>query len=137
MRVLLKKHNLRVTNPRMAVLMAMNEKSGPMTHQELMDTLPKDGFDKASIWRVLANLYEVGLLERMDLGDRIWRYELIDSCRPMSHQHTHFLCDYCGQVYCLPEVSLAVSTSLPAILEGASLKIRVTGTCRDCLSNHP
>ena len=133
MRILLKKHNLRVTTSRMAVMMAMHEKRAPMTHQELMESLPKGGFDKASIWRVLANLSEIGLMIRMDLGDRIWRYELIDACRTIADKHAHFLCDDCGIVCCLPPVSLQMKEPLPVELEGVELHIRVTGRCRTCL----
>ena len=138
MRALLKKHNLRVTSSRMAVMIAMYEKRAPMTHQELMLVLPK-GFDKASTWRVLANLADVGLLVRMDLGDRVWRYELAATCSAITEQssHAHFLCDDCGLVHCLPKVSLNMEEPLPAELEGAELHIRVTGRCRNCLPAQP
>ena len=130
MRAMLKKHNLRVTSSRMSVLMAMHERKGPMTHQELIGMLPEGSFDKASIWRVLANLAEIGLLTRMDLGDRVWRYELIDHCRPIAEKHPHFLCNACGMVRCLPMVSL--NDKLPKELEGVELQIRVTGRCVKC-----
>ncbi|MEC7988285.1 MAG: transcriptional repressor [Myxococcota bacterium] len=132
-RELLKKHNLRVTKSRMAVMMAIHEKKAPMTHQEIMSILP-DGFDKASIWRILANFAEIGLLVRMDLGDRIWRYELTDDRQTLDNKHAHFLCDDCGTVYCLPPVLLQIKSPLPKELEGAELNVRVTGRCSVCLA---
>ena len=132
MRALLREHKLRCTTARLAVLVSMHEHKGPMTHQELMEILTEGAFDKASIWRILADLSEKGLLLRMDLGDRIWRYELIDSCRSVSDEHTHFLCDSCGVVYCLPPVKLRTQT-FPEALQGAELNIRITGRCRECV----
>ena len=131
-RDLLKKNKLRVTASRMAVMMIMHERKAPMTHQELIDTMPIGSYDKASIWRVLSNLSEVGLLVRMDLGDRVWRYELIDSCRSIADRHAHFLCEGCGMVCCLPPLSLTLQEALPKELEGVDLQIRVTGRCNSC-----
>ena len=132
-RLLLKTHKLRATSSRIAVMMAMHEHKAPMTHEEVMQALSKSAtFDKASIWRVLANLSDSGLLIRMDLGDRVWRYELIDACRAIADNHAHFLCEGCGWVSCLPPVSLGINGPLPKSLEGVDLKIRVTGECNTC-----
>ena len=132
MRSLLRKNKLRCTTARLAVLVVMHEHRAPITHQELMQHLSKGVFDKASIWRILADLSEKGLLLRMDLGDRIWRYELIDSCRSVSDEHAHFLCDSCGVVYCLPPVKLRTQ-KFPEALQGADFHIRITGRCRECV----
>ena len=136
MRELLKSNNLRCTTSRLAVLVTMHEHKAPLTHQEIMKKLSPGSFDKASIWRILADLAERGLLRRMDLGDRIWRYELLDTCRSLSDEHAHFLCDACGIVYCLPPVELRSQSNFPEALKGADFHIRITGRCTECVNEN-
>ncbi len=132
-RGLLRARGLRATAVRVAVLVLLHEKARPMSHDEVMDALPTGAHDQASVWRVLSALADEGLLRKMDLGDRVWRYELRDACRPVSEDHPHFLCVACGTVACLP--ALVVRTpggALPAVLEGADFQVRITGTCARC-----
>ena len=132
-RNLLKEHKLRATSSRIAVMLVMHEQQVPMTHEEIMSSFPTGAsFDKASIWRVLADLTERGLLLRMDLGDRVWRFELIDACRKVANQHAHFLCQECSTVYCLPPVTLQIDGPVPKALQGIEMQVRVTGQCKSC-----
>lgn len=134
-RSLLKQRNMRATASRLAVLVALHEEAGPMTHEQLMEVLPTGGFDKATVWRILADLADNGVLRRMDLGDRIWRYELLDACRSIADDHAHFLCEACGVVSCLPPLEIrAQQGQLPQVLQGADIRVKVTGTCSDCLA---
>ena len=104
-----------------------------MTHEQIMEVLPEGVHDRASIWRILSDLADCGLLQRMDLGDRVWRYELHDACRPVAADHPHFLCERCGKVQCLPPLHLrAEDGSLPMALQGAAFHVRVTGQCATC-----
>jgi Fur family transcriptional regulator, ferric uptake regulator len=48
---------------------------------------------RASVYRVLELLQEHGLVNRLDVGDGIARYELVD---PAGDHHHHLLCDECG-----------------------------------------
>ena len=134
-RSLLRSRGMRSTAARLAVLMTLHEKKGPMTHEQIMAALPAGSFDKASVWRLLSNLADSGLLRRMDLGDRIWRYELLDSCRTIADDHTHFLCESCGDVQCLPPLEIrARNGALPAALMNADFQVRVMGRCASCTS---
>ena len=105
-RALLKQQGMRSTEQRVAVLTTLHEQQVPMTHEEVMGILSLTKYDKASIWRVLSDLAEVGILRRMDLGDRIWRYELNDACRTLTYDHPHFLCEECSEVTCLPSLEV-------------------------------
>lgn len=132
-RSLLKERGLRATSARIGVLEVLHEQQRPMSHEAVMEQLPDGVFDKASVWRILADLADNGLLLRMDLGDRVWRYELIDNCRPIKDDHPHFLCEQCNEVRCLPPLELrAEDGSLPEALLGADFHIRVTGVCAVC-----
>ena len=132
-RELLKAQGMRATTARLAVLVTLHEKKAPMTHEAVMAALPPGAYDKASVWRVLSDLANVDILRRMDLGDRVWRYELYDRCRTVTDDHPHFLCEACGTVQCLP--ALTVSTKeghLPEILNNAEFHIRIAGRCAEC-----
>jgi Fur family transcriptional regulator, ferric uptake regulator len=51
------------------------------------------GVGRASVYRVLELLQEHDLVNRLDVGDGIARYELVD---PAGHHHHHLLCEECG-----------------------------------------
>ena len=98
-----------------------------------MDALREGVYDKASVWRILSDLADAGILRRMDLGDRVWRYELQDACRPVSDDHSHFLCEACGEVECLPPLTLQTDDgNIPSVLQGADYRVRVMGRCAEC-----
>ena len=127
---------LRATSSRLAVLVALHDHGGPLSHLELMGQLGKDHVERATAYRILSNLADAGLLRRMDLGDKIWRYELINPCcRTIRDDHAHFLCMDCKQVTCLPELELhpVAGGHLPAELRGAELHLRITGRCSTCM----
>jgi Fur family ferric uptake transcriptional regulator len=135
LRALLRSQNMRATSVRLAVLSILHEHQGPMTHEQVMESLPGSKFDRASVWRLLSELSEKGLLRRMDLGDRVWRYELLDACRTIESTHSHFLCGQCGEVSCLPPLELVTHEGkLPGILNHAEFTIRIEGTCGVCLT---
>jgi Fur family ferric uptake transcriptional regulator len=135
MRAGLRERGLRATAPRIAVLVVLHEAEGPLTHEQVMEVLPGGAFDKATVWRVLADLADCGMLRRMDLGDRVWRYELRDACRAISEEHPHFMCEACGEVRCLPPLFVrAADGSVPVVLRGAELQVRVTGRCAGCVT---
>ena len=135
LRGLLRAKGLRATSVRMAVLGALHDRKSPMTHEQVMDSLSGGTFDRATVWRILADLADAGIMHRMDLGDRVWRYELLDACRPVEDDHAHFLCEACGLVSCLPPLELRTQEgSLPEILRGADIRVRVTGTCVTCVT---
>lgn len=134
LRALIKDNGMRVTSQRLAVLVALHEHAVPMTHEEVMSALGKDGYDKASVWRVLSDFAGIGLVRRMDLGDRVWRYELYDACRPVSDDHPHFLCEVCSEVTCLPPLEVrGRDGGFPAALVNANFHIRISGTCARCV----
>ena len=133
MRGLLRAKSLRVTRVRLGVLEVLHDAQKPMTHEEVMSILKAEYYDKASVWRVLADLETKGILQRMDMGDRIWRYELFDDCRKIERTHAHFMCTVCHDVSCLPSVALtATKGELPAKLKNQTCSIIVSGICDAC-----
>lgn len=137
-RALLKNQQLRATAQRIAVLVTLHEQKSPMTHEEVMGLLDEGLYDKATIWRVLSDLAGVGILRRMDLGDRVWRYELHDACRTVTDDHPHFLCEACSEVTCLPPLEVrAIDGGIPQALLNADFHIRISGKCGNCAGESP
>jgi Fur family ferric uptake transcriptional regulator len=132
----IRSQGLRATKPRVEVLVVLHEQARPMTHEQVMSNLPEGTGDKASVWRLLADLSEHGVLRRMDLGDRLWRYELHDSCRSVTNDHPHLLCEDCGEVTCLPMLEVrGRDGTLPTQLQGTDFRIRIMGCCAGCVAH--
>lgn len=105
----IRKSGLRSTSARVAVLQKLEDATSPLTHADLADALAPLGFDKATVYRNLMDLSEVGLLSRSEHGDHVWRFELRRPGHHHDDQHPHFLCLDCGEVSCLEDVTVTIS----------------------------
>jgi Fur family ferric uptake transcriptional regulator len=131
----IRKAGLRITSARLAVMKVLMRMRSPVSHAELVSALEGCGFDRATLYRNLMDLTEAGLLERIDLGDHIWRFELKALGEKTQKQtHPHFACVDCGQVSCLPEVTLKTSSRLkmPKALSEQRVSVQIRGQCDDC-----
>jgi Fur family ferric uptake transcriptional regulator len=80
---------------RNAIIDLLAEQSCALSAIEIEDQLraSKRGVARASIYRILDLLQDHGLVARLELGDAMTRYELVD---PAGAHHHHLLCDSCG-----------------------------------------
>lgn len=105
---------LRCTAARLAVLEYLMVCPGPQTHAEVSSGLDHRGFDRATIFRNLTELTEAKLVTRVDLGDHVWRFEPRRHGAGEGHghggDHPHFVCTNCGEVSCLEDVNVAITT---------------------------
>lgn len=125
---------LRATQPRVAVLRLLHHAGAPRTHAEVVSELDALGWDRATLYRNLTDLAEAGLLRRVDLGDHVWRFELaLPGHDPHSTDHPHFLCTNCGDVTCLPEVTLPEGADVPSAVVAGQVAIQVRGLCDGCI----
>jgi len=136
LRARLREVGLRVTAPRVAVLQRLEAHGGPVTHGDLAEELAPEGWDRATIYRNLIDLTEAGLVRRSDVGDHVWRFELLGA-EGQAHEdreHAHFVCDSCGDVQCLPaeSVKLDVGRGAPRSVRKNAVAIQLRGTCDDC-----
>ena len=106
----------------------------PMTHAQMADELAPQGFDRATIYRNLVELADVGLLHRLELGDHVWRFELRQAANEGGDDHTHFLCVDCGDVSCVPDLSLRAAVSLVGqrASPGCVTEVLLKGHCKRC-----
>lgn len=129
----IRKAGLRSTAPRLAVLKKLLVAVTPVSHGELVDQLSDEGMDRTTVYRNLVDLTDVGLVQRTDLGDHVWRFELKRD-KGDDARHPHFTCSECGQVACLPEVTLKVKAGkgVPRSLLKQKVEIQLRGKCDDC-----
>ncbi len=137
LRTTIRQAGLRSTAPRMAVLRRLSTTLTPVSHGELVDALAPEGMDRTTVYRNLVDLTEVGLVQRTDLGDHVWRFELKRSrARGDDAKHPHFTCSGCGSVSCLPEVTLKVKAGkgVPKVLSSPKhrVEIQLRGLCDAC-----
>jgi Fur family ferric uptake transcriptional regulator len=126
---------LRSTSPRLVVLRRLFEATTPVSHSELFEGLSAEGLDRTTVYRNLLDLTEVGLVERTDLGDHVWRFEL-KRIRPGTglSGHVHFFCTGCGIVSCLDEVEVKVKPGkgAPRAVTRQKVEVQLRGLCDQC-----
>ncbi|MCA9035326.1 MAG: transcriptional repressor [Planctomycetaceae bacterium] len=134
-RNLLRKAGLRATPCRVAVVQYLSGILSPASHQEACQELEERGFDKSTIFRTLNDLSDSGLARRMELGDHVWRYELIETSSGIASDaavHPHLLCTDCGSITCLShdEVQISIVARIGDIKE-----VLLKGHCSQCRSD--
>jgi Fur family ferric uptake transcriptional regulator len=123
---------LRATPCRIAVLRLMEGQAAPLSHSDAVDHLSDRSFDQSTVYRALNDLADVGLLSRLELGDHVWRYELPEhDGGPVSHPH--HLCEACGRITCLSEISFCLAEFGTSIARTGSVReILLKGLCVEC-----
>lgn len=91
-----------------------------------------DRVGRASVYRTLEQLEELGLVQRVDLGGESAAYERVD---PTGNHHHHLVCTTCGKVVPFEDSGLeraihAVNTSDGFEVEAHEVTLR--GTCERC-----
>jgi Fur family ferric uptake transcriptional regulator len=129
----LREVGLRATGPRMAVLRYLAQVGAPVSHAQVYEKVAAAGIDRATVYRNLVDLADAGLLRRSDLGDHVWRFELVHVAGSQT-VHPHFVCTDCGTVACLPQesVELHAVRDAPKALRRQGLEIQVRGQCDAC-----
>lgn len=100
--------------------------------QEIYDALSADGrkVGLASVYRMLERLDEQGLVQRIDLGDGIVRYEPARE----AHHH-HLVCGECGKVEPFSDQRLEQAIHAVEERSGYSVvahEVVLRGACADC-----
>jgi Fur family ferric uptake transcriptional regulator len=87
---------------------------------------------RASVYRVLELLQDHDLVNRVDVGDGVARYEIVD---PAGDHHHHMVCDQCGQLVPFHDPALERSITLLSDRLGFRTKdheVTLHGECPDC-----
>lgn len=127
---------LRVTAPRVAVLGLLRGVGRPLSHGEVADELASSDsraadWDRATIFRNLIKLCEVGLVRISSHAGGLTRYEAVRD-PGHEHLHAHFSCNRCGRVECLAGAELPLPTDLVWREAVRDAEVQVLGTCPTC-----
>ena len=134
LRAAVRASGLRATPSRLAVLELVRASDAPVSHGDVADRLASQAWDRATIYRNLIDLAEVGLLRRTDVGDHVWRFEARSVGEDHDGSHPHFVCTECGTVECLPEIELTMRRAkLPRAVRQRQIEVHVRGLCDACI----
>ena len=105
-----------------------------LSAQEIHDRVRSEGarVGIASVYRTLEGLDELGLVQRVDLGDGVARFERVD---PRGEHHHHLVCGDCGKVEPFEDPALEaaiVSVAGGRGYEVAAHDVFLRGACGDC-----
>jgi Fur family transcriptional regulator, ferric uptake regulator len=130
----LKGAGFRAGGARAAVLDAMAGQSCCVSAQELHQRVRDEGRSVgiASVYRVLDELVELRLVQRIDVGDGIARYE---PAQPDGDHHHHVVCDDCGKVEPFADPTLESAIESASKRLGFSVdahEVVLRGECGDC-----
>ncbi|HSI97806.1 MAG TPA: Fur family transcriptional regulator [Gaiellaceae bacterium] len=119
---------------RRVVVEHLGEQSCCLSAQEIHDGARAKGarVGIASVYRTLEGLAELGLVQRIDLGDGVSRFEPAD---PEGDHHHHLVCDDCGRVE--PFEDSALESALRRVAGGhgyamAAHDVILRGACGNC-----
>ncbi len=125
----------RYTSGRRQLVELLADLGRPVTTYELIESQPK--LTQSSVYRNLAVLEEIGVVQRVAGADDRQRYELAEEI--IGHHH-HLVCINCGVVEDFT-VSVGTERSLEALFEQAvggtgfrpsSHRLDLLGTCGRC-----
>jgi Fur family ferric uptake transcriptional regulator len=121
---------------RQAILELLDEQSCALSAIEIEDALlaRKREVSRASVYRVMDELEEIGLVQRVEIGQGMVRYEPV---REGPGHHHHLVCDHCGRLEPFTDDGLErairrLSDRLP--LRVSEHEIVIHGACETCAS---
>jgi Fur family ferric uptake transcriptional regulator len=119
---------------RLAILELLDEQACALSALEIQRALSarRREVSRASVYRVMEELQEIGLLQRVEIGQGVVRYE------PVRHgpgHHHHLVCDRCGSLQPFTDDGLEqairrLSERLP--LRVSEHEIVIHGSCEAC-----
>jgi Fur family ferric uptake transcriptional regulator len=119
---------------RTAVVELLARQDCCLTAQEIFDTLRDDGrrVGIASVYRALDLLTSMRLVQRLEMGAGIARYEPVHAD---GEHHHHVVCERCGKVAPFADEELedalgGLASKLGYDLDGHDVTLR--GSCPDC-----
>jgi Fur family ferric uptake transcriptional regulator len=119
---------------RRAILELLDEQACALSAVEIEQELRSRNRDvsRASVYRVMEELEEIGLVQRVEIGRGMVRYEPLR--RGPGHHH-HLVCDHCGRLEPFTDDGLErairrLSDRLP--LRVSEHEIVIHGACRTC-----
>jgi len=119
---------------RSAIIELLDEQHCALTAAEIQVELQRRGREasRASIYRVMEELEQIGLLARVEVGQGTARYE---PARGAAEHHHHIVCERCGRLEPFSDDGLERAierVSERLAVEVSEHEIVLRGSCRSC-----
>jgi Fur family ferric uptake transcriptional regulator len=120
----------RQTASKTAILDTLKSSKNALSHEMLQETLD-DKYDRATIYRILNQFCEDGLVHKVQGDDGKQYFALCSGCKSQQHEHNHFhfRCTACGMVECLDD---QIQLVLPKGYTAESFNGLISGHCQTC-----
>jgi len=134
----LRERELPFTHQREAIARVLFESPRNFSADEVGEELRERGeqLGKATIYRTLALLVELGLTTEHDFDEGFKRYQV----QVGAARHDHLICTECGKVidFSRPELeSMQVSVAAEHGFQPVTRQFKIYGMCLDCTSAYP
>ncbi|MES1198342.1 MAG: transcriptional repressor [Chitinophagaceae bacterium] len=130
---LLKRNNLSITGSRTKILQLFLDQPGALAHGDI-EKKAGEKFDRVTIYRTLQTFVDKGIIHSIPTADNSIRYALCkDDCSEGHHHdhHIHFVCNNCGNTYCLDDI-VTPDIKLPKGYSAGHVEVVVEGICKNC-----
>ena len=130
---LLKRNSMSVTDSRKKILKLFLDQPGALAHGDI-EKRAGEKFDRVTIYRTLQTFVDKGIIHTIPTADNSIRYALCkDDCSEGHHHdhHIHFVCDNCGNTYCLDDI-VTPDIKLPKGYSAEHVEVVVEGICKNC-----
>jgi Fur family ferric uptake transcriptional regulator len=126
----LSERGFRETSARRAIVETVLSKDGQFNARQLHEELRRWGVGRATVFRTLDLLVELGILNRLHTDDRCSSYIVC-----ADQHHHHLVCERCGAVQEVSDARIERSVRAMAIEAGFRARehhLEIVGSCREC-----
>ncbi len=124
-------HRLKSTSCREGIVEVMLQASRALSEAEIK-TILGNRHDRTTFYRSFKTLIEKEVIHQIVIDKNEVRYAL-NLPGIHQHEHVHFHCSSCNQVFCVEPVSEATMT-LPSGFDVSETEIMLKGKCNHCKS---
>jgi Fur family ferric uptake transcriptional regulator len=122
---------------RRAILDLLDEQACALSAVEVQAALAdrRREVSRASVYRVMEELEAIGVVQRVEVGQGVVRYE---AAREGHGHHHHLVCDSCGRLEPFSDEGLELAVeraSARLALQVSEHEIVLRGACRSCASS--
>jgi Fe2+ or Zn2+ uptake regulation protein len=125
----LKQNAKRITPERIAIFEFLQTQH-IFTYNDII--LHFSDISRASVFRTLNLFFELGVIRKVEIGEKTMTYELNNE----THHHEHMKCNKCGVLINFPSESICEQIFKEAKKIGFEIKshnIGIMGICKNCL----
>ena len=126
LRTAIRAAGLRATHQRVAVLAILVAADEPMSRADITERLAS-AHERSTLYRNLASLVAAKLVRRIELGDRVWRFEYARNTSP------RFVCTRCGAIARITALRIdAARAKAPRSVRRGEVEVQLRGLCDTC-----